>query len=605
MRFMVFRNFLCGVLSLVSAAEAQIASQYRVLLSAPQTQTFEVECRFSGIESSEFELKLPVWRPGKYQVLDPAGTISWLRAETVDGEGLSVRKTDKSTWLIASGGAENVVVRYEVYANSLADRTRHVDDTHAFLSGSSVFLYHPPRRSDPIEVHIEAPEGWAVATGLPSVPGRDSVYLAESYDVLVDSPLEIGLQERLTFEVEDRIHEIVIWGEADFDREKLVDDFRAIVTNQIELWGGVPYERYVFLIHIGTGFRGGTEHLNSTIMQTSREQLEDEKKYRDFLGLVSHEFFHTWNIKQIRPRGLSPYEYQRENYTPLLWFVEGTTSYYDDLCLVRSGLISVDEYLNRISKLIDGFRKTPGRRIQSLSESSFDAWIKFTHPTPNSRNTTVSFYSKGALVSLLLDLHLRDVSRGTLSLDDVLRRLFRDFPLGSEGYSEEGFVSLIAALLGEDVESFFEDYIRGVEPLGLEDALKRRGLELKLSPAEKGSQKDQVGYLGLVFKGNQVGAVLSDGPAYQAGIMSGDEVLAFDRRRLEAGTSKERMEQLVPGEKVLVTLFRRDRLLDISVPIEGRQPGSWSVSKLKEPTDEQKEAFEAWLQQSWTEEKED
>jgi len=579
----------------------QRAVEYTVSLPFPQTQTVEIECRLFDLEGEALELKLPVWRPGKYEVLDPAGTLYSFKAISGEGKSLSVRKTDKSTWRVDLEGSVEVVVSYTLYANSLSDRTRHVDDTHAFLSGSAVFVYTPSRRSWPLKVRLDVPESWEVATGLRSSPGESNVFLAENYDTLVDSPFEIGKQTKHSFMAAGRPHEIVVWGEARYDEAQLVSDFKGIVENQITIWGDVPYERYVFLLHLGPGFRGGTEHINSTIMQASREQLEDPKKYKAFLGLVSHEFFHTWNIKQIRPSGLSPYQYQAENYTPLLWLVEGTTSYYDDLTLFRSGLLDQKEYLERLSKLIDSYRKTPGRFVQSLAESSFDAWIKFTHPTPHSPNTTISFYSKGALVSLLLDLHIREQSKGQTSMDELLRRLYKEFPLGETGYTEADLRRLVAELTGKDANSFFDSFISGVTPLDLERALRNVGLKLALKDEEEAEEGgDSEAYLGLNLKGNKVTTVRSDGPAYQAGVMAGDEILSIDNRRLSADTLTDRLEELEPGQEIELALFRRDQLRVISLELGSRPRGKWTVFPDEGASSEHKRAFERWTHRAWS-----
>ncbi|MCS1411799.1 MAG: hypothetical protein M2R45_05001 [Verrucomicrobia subdivision 3 bacterium] len=583
-------------------AIAQVSIDYTVSLPAPQTQTVEIRCRFSGLTGNILELKLPVWRPGKYQVLNPAGTLYNFRATDEDGKMLKSRKTDKSTWSILLGGSSGAIASYSLYANSLVDRTRHVDDTHAFLSGSSVFLYAPAFRDQPIRVHVEAPGDWSIGTGLKSDPTNPSVLLADSYDILVDSPLEIGKQSRHLFRVHDRPHEIIVWGKADYDPSELMADFAAIVEDQIDLWGQPPYERYVFLIHVGPGLRGGTEHLNSTIMQTTREHLEDPKLYKEFLGLVSHEFFHTWNIKQIRPAGLSPYEYQEENYTPLLWLVEGTTSYYDDLSLARAGLIEPKEYLERISKLIDAFRRTPGRRVQSLADASFDVWIKFTHPTPDSPNRTISFYSKGALVSLLLDQFIRESTSDQHSLDNVLRVLYERYPLGESGYQVADVRAVVEEIAGVSCDTFFGDYVEGVMPLELEAALSRVGLKLDLQDESESDEETTAGdeaYLGITLKGNDVVNVLSDGPAYAAGVMAGDELVAIDARKLEPDSLTKQLKKLGPGSEITLTLFRRDQLRHIPLVLGKRPRGKWTVSVSDSATTEQKAAFKSWMHQDW------
>ncbi|MHC5026537.1 MAG: M61 family metallopeptidase, partial [Planctomycetota bacterium] len=317
-----------AALAAASATHADGTIRYTVRLDAPQTQMVDigVEVRV-GAEAGFVDFSMPAWRPGRYLIHDPAGGVQEVRATDEGGNALPVEKLDKDTWRVMRGDATAVRLDYRLYANSLGSRTRHVDDTHAFLSGDSVFVYAEGRRDSPVLVEVEAPDAWRIAGGLEFAEGRTDAVVAPDYDVLIDTPLEIGIHDTLEFTVGGRRHEIVIWpvDHAAYDAEQLTGDFARIVEAQLAIFGRLPYERYVFLVHAGAGAGGGTEHLNSTIMQTSRAALEGGSAYRRFLGLVSHEFFHTWNVKQLRPAGINPYDYTRENYTKLLWVAEGTT----------------------------------------------------------------------------------------------------------------------------------------------------------------------------------------------------------------------------------------------------------------------------------------
>src|SRR5206468_1451681 len=394
------------------------------------------------------------------QVLDLAGGVRGVRAVTSAGRSLPVVKTDKTTWQITTDEAEEVTVSYRVYANSLGDRTRHVDDTHAFLSGTAVFFHVADRLKDPVIVNIEAPASWKIATGLECVRGNPRRLFAPNYDVLVDSPLEIGLHDLLEFEVNGKPHQIVIWGGAKYDPDKLKADFTKIVKSQATLFGDMPYRRYVFLVHVGPGASGGTEHLNSTIIQTPRQSLENPEAYKGFLRTVSHEFFHTWNVKQFRPAGIHPYDYMRENYTDLLWVAEGSTTYYADLTNVRVGINKADDYLRTLSDAIHTLRNRPGARVQSLAESSFDAWIKFSRSIPDDANFTVSFYDVGALASLLMDMELRSRTKNRVSLDDGMREMYRRFPLSGNGYTTADLIALLETMSESQWSDFFARYIR-------------------------------------------------------------------------------------------------------------------------------------------------
>lgn len=613
--------------ALKSAAAEPI--EYVVKLDAPQTQMVEIEMRVPDVRGESLEVALPVWRPGRYDVLDSAGGVRDVQAQDGQGRSLKIGKIDKSTWRVDVSTERNGTVRvsYRVYCNELGSRTRHVDDTHAFLSGSSVFFYVPSRRNEQIHVHIEAPAEWKVASGLESMPSALRTLLAANYDVLVDSPIEVGLHDMIEFEVQGKLHQIVIWGEADYDAEELKTDFAKIVQAQAEIFGQMPYERYVFLTHVGSGMGGGTEHLNSTIMQTRRAALEDESAYKRFLGLVSHEFFHTWNVKQLRPAGIQQYDYARENYTKLLWVCEGTTSYYDDLTRARTGLLKTDDYTKRLAGAVGSMRDRPGTYVQSLEESSFDAWIKFNTSTPDSVNSTVSFYSNGAMVSLALDMELRHRTENRVTLDTLMRKMYERFPLGGGGYVPQDLVEVASELCGADLDPFFAKYVRGTGVPDFESLLQTVGLELTFKRTVKGDEaqdndetdKDDApaapaepalkAYIGLNLSSGTGGAsvrtVLADGPAYDIGILPGDEIVALSGRRLRASELDSRLKKLAPGDVVTLHVMRRDELRVFEVTLDGKPDGTWTIKHVKEPTEAQIQAYESWINQDWPERKKD
>lgn len=632
------RNIVLAVVAsipgLLSGAGARAADQgvhYEILVDRPQTQTVTLRVRLDEVDGPTVELKLPTWRTGKYEVLDQAGDIRWYRARDGAGRELAVEKTDKTTWRIDTGGASTVVMEYEIYANDLANRTKHVDDTHAFLDASATMMYTPERRDEPASVRVRAPEGWHIATGLEPEPGDPTLFVAADYDVLVDSPLEIGEHDRLSFEAAGVPHEIVIWGSEDYDAEALIDDFISIVEAQAEMFGGLPYERYVFMVHATEEAGGATEHLNSTILQTSPRSLTDEERYERWLGTVSHELFHVWNVKLMRPAGISPYDYTAENYTRLLWVAEGTTSYYDELMLVRAGISEPDDYFEELAEGLERQARRPGRHVQSLEQSSFDAWIKFNVPSPDHVNTTVSFYAKGALVSLLLDMAIREASgtepdREGASLDDVLSDLFAGTGWGSSGYTPERFQAAAERRAGRDLDTFFERYVRGTADLDFGSALAVVGLELRRDEDEEGEgeesedREDEDGddeegdgeeedepdaYLGLdLGSDGTVDAVREDGPAFEAGVQVGDLVLALDGEHLTGSDLDDLLEDVTPGERIELTVARRGRLHTLAFDTARRNSAEWTIRRVEAPTDAQRAAYERWLGQPWPEDPE-
>ncbi len=613
--------------------------EYVVRIDSPQTQMIDVSMTLRGVKTASIDVMLPVWRPGRYQVLDLAGGVREVSAEGLwsGGRALAVESIDKATWRVSlgdeaaaggggggagsgggGGGGRDVRFSYRVYCNSIADRTRHVDDTHAFLSGAAVFVYAAEFRERPLRVRLEGPAHWNVATGLEREGSDDRVLMAPNYDVLVDSPIEFGVQDRFGFEVDGVPHEIVFWEGATrvakYDRERLRKDFGAIVREQKRVFGNMPYKRYVYLVHCYIGGGGGTEHLNSTIMGCNPSAFDSSESYRRFLGLVSHEMVHTWNVKQLRPAGIHPYDYQRENYTRLLWVAEGTTSYYDDLTLARTGLFKVDDYLKALRDLIDAQQKRPGDAVQSVEASSFDAWIKFNKATPDDANSTVSFYDKGALVSLALDLDVRARTAGAKSLDDVLRDLYERFPLSGAGFQTTDVLEALKRASGTgggDYRQFYADFIAGTTPIPWNEYLQAVGLELVDEPEKPA--KDGEGELvpmreklGLGFTlaardgGIAIATVSMSGPAYRAGVLPGDQLVALNGLRVKDADLSGLLKRVSAGDAVRLTVFRYDVMREFEVRAV-LEPGKPTLRRVKDATAEQKAAYEAWLKQAWPE----
>jgi predicted metalloprotease with PDZ domain len=574
--------------------------EYTVSLHAPQTQTVEICMRVRNITSQVLDLALPVWRTGRYAIINPAGTVNCVRAQSAAGKTLPISKLDKTTWRVQTNGAPEIEIRYSVYANSLSDRTRHVDDTHAFLSGATVFFYVPDRRHDPVSVRVEAPEHWNLSCGLDSVDGAPRTLLAPGYDVLIDSPIEIGIHDVLHFDVDGIPHDIVLWGAPSLDGRKLTEDFSAIVRNEAELFGGLPYSRYIFMVHVGLGLGGGTEHLNSTIIQVPPRTFEDAVAYKRLLETASHEMFHVWNVKRLRPAALAVTDYSRENYTDLLWFCEGTTAYYDELILARAGLINADVYLHDLGELIHQVRRRPGSRVQSVADSSFDAWIKFNQPTSDDMNTTVSFYDSGAVVSFLLDLELRSRTENRVSMDTLMVKMVSCFPLNGPGFTTENLIEVASSLAGSRFEEFFACYIRSTEPLPLEERVSVLGLKFSNEPAGIKA------YTGLINQDQNsqtvVRYVLSDGPAYSAGVLAGDEIVALNGRRYTAAELTPHVEtQIRPGDNIQLEILRRGRQRMIEFAAAAAPKGRWQLTRIDNPSDAQKSAYASWLQQPWPE----
>ncbi len=605
-----------GVLAFLAASFATFASaaadrvaasprvEYSVSLESRHEQLVDIEMRVRDWAEPTLQVHMPIWRPGRYEVLESAGGVRSLDAVDASGATLQVEKTEKATWTIATPARGDVTIRYRLHANSINNRTRHVDDTHAFLSGASVFLYCHERRNDPLTVTLRLPEGWRIACGMDAIPSDPSTLTASDYDQLVDSPIEAGIHTTRTLEIEGAPHEFVFWGRTDVVPESLYEEAARIVRVQHALFGSFPHRRYVFMTHIGPGMGGGTEHVNSTIMQAKPTAFDSPKDRRNFLALLSHEFFHTWNVKQFRPEGLKPYRYQRENYTKLLWVAEGTTSYYDELLCVRAGAWKPSHYLESLAKLIEEETTRPGAKVQSLESSSFDSWIKFNKPTPDGVNSTVSFYSKGALVSFMLDAAIRRDSGNAKTLDDLMRLLNQRFPLASPGsYTTADLLAMLRELTGKDYAPFFASYVGGTAPIDATEALATFGLEWKPEESKADDEKPSRAWLGIDVRDAegtaQVSSVRADGPGAAAGLMVDDQLVALDGFRLRASEMDARLKRLTPGTRVTLTFFRRDALRTVELTAGEKPTQGRKLTRVKEPTPAQKAAYEQWLGQPW------
>lgn len=572
--------------------------KYKLGMSKPWTHLLEVELTVMGIPSSSTTLDfiLPVWRTGRYVVFDFAGGVQEFSATDGSSSPIQWAKTDKSTWRVEKGRTTKVTIRYKVYANEFEQRTRGLNDEHAFVDGCAVFMYVQQYRNLPLTLTVVPYRDWHVTTGLDTLPGEKFKFGARNYDILVDSPLEIGNQKDFEFEAEGKKHVLTIFGPGNYDPQKMIADISTIVKVSREFWGDLPYERYVFLLHLGLDGGGATEHINSTIMQTGPFRFRTPNSYRGFLGLVSHEFFHTWNVKQLRPKGLLPYDYTKENYVKELWIAEGTTSYYGGLLMFRAGFNPAQASSDWIANTVQQDRLRPGNRLQSATEASFDSWIKH-RGTEQSYNSEADFYGKGAAVSLVLDLEIRQRSNNKHSLDDVMRTLYKRFPLSGRGYTVDDFESVAEQLAGGSLKKFFDDYVHGTVPIDWERSLSYAGLQLQARDSER------LPWLGIQTAEREnrtrVTGVLAGSPAYDAGVDVGDEVVALNGLRVRTSDLQDRLSDYKLGDKIRLTVFRRDRLREFEIVLRLQDVPLYSVFNVEQPTPLQKSIFESWLKVVW------
>ncbi|MET0405567.1 MAG: PDZ domain-containing protein, partial [Cystobacter sp.] len=537
-----------------------------------------------------------------------AGQLQVVSATDPGGEPLEVRRVDKRTWQVASSG-QAVTLRYRVYAHELSVRTSHLDGSHGYFNGATLFLYTEATRGLEHHVTVEAPDGWKAFTALER---RGEAFVASDYDELVDSPFEVGPHTALQFTAAGVPHEVVVWGDTVPDPARMCSDLQRVCETQARLYGGLPHRRYLFLVYLTDKGRGGLEHQASTALLFPRVGLQNARGWEDFLTLAAHEYFHLWNVKRVKPRAHVPFDYSQENYTSLLWAFEGVTSYYDNLFVLRAGLMSASRYLTRLGETLSALQATPGRKVQTLAESSLVCWVKHYRPDEHSPNSAISYYLKGEVVAVLLDLELRRLTDNARGLDDLMRLLWTRHGDGS-GVPEDGVEAAASEVAGQDLSAFFDRALRSTQELDL-SPFATVGLEVRLRPRESASDRGGTppprtrgegrpkGWLGVQPRGSSTFSTVQEGsPAQEAGLYVDDELVALDGWRADTTSLLSRCEDKSPGDTVRVTVFRRDRLVEVPVVLGQKPSDALWLARVDKPTDAQKAAYQAWLGTSWEE----
>ncbi len=579
--------------------------RFDVSLHERQAQRVHIAMTLSDRPGDFVDVSMPVWTPGSYLVREYARHVLDLTATNGRGETLTVEKMTKNTWRVHHGGAATVTIDYTLYCNERSVRTNHVDSSHAFLAPAATFLFLRDHLDAEYRVSVQRPGGWRVFTGMPHDEANDE-FVADHYDTLVDCPLEIGPHEPLTFEHEGVSHHIVMAGAVTIDEDQLVEDFKAIVAEVSSIFGFLPFDEYWFLNIVVDAGGGGLEHKNSSVNMISRWRLADKKGYRGFLSLIAHEYFHAWNVKRFRPASLGPFDYDRENYTRDLWVAEGITSYVDDRTVVRAGF--ADDVKGYLSDRAQGFRtlaEQPGARRMSLTRSSHDAWIKHYRPDENQRNSAISYYSKGALVALMLDLRIRRLTMGEKTLHDALRLGWEAYTAKGEGFPDGSMKTFVERTTDMPFDDFFDDYIDGTTPLEPNPDLAWVGLQLTVKPekTDRPLTKDADGFplaptLGVTVEGSnglaRVRSVTEGGAAYFAGINVDDVLLAIRDVRITPSTLQERLD-MAGHQPLELTYYRGESLLTTTIKPQTERLAKWVIASVDEPTEQQLEAFEDWL----------
>jgi predicted metalloprotease with PDZ domain len=577
----------------VSAASSVPDISYTVSMSRPWTHLIEVEMhvRMSQMPQ-QLELKMPVWTPGSYLVREYARHVQDFAAKNAAGASLNWRKINKNTWQIDSAGANEVVATYRVYANELTVRTSELNDEHAFWNNAATLMWPKDHLKAPSTVTVNPYGKWKIATGLPKVAGKQNTFRADNYDILYDSPFEVSDFKEVDFTVEGKPHRIIFSGDGNYDMQRTAADVAKIAEQAYKIFGEFGYSDYTFIVNLRGG--GGLEHLNSTALQYDRFGFKPESRYKNFLGLVAHEYFHNYNVKRIRPDALGPFDYENENYTKLLWVAEGGTEYYSNLLLRRAGLITAKEYLDGKADSIGALMTQPGRFETSVEEASFDAWIKYYRQDENAVNNQISYYDKGEIVNFLLDLTIRGASNGSKSLDDVMRYLWTDYFKKGRNYTPEDFQKAAELMAGRSLDDFFTKYVRGEVDPDYNAIFSNIGLQLNADEINRGKA-----YIGadLVEDNGRLNVrfVRSDTPAYEQGINTGDQIVAIDGYRATLNRLQQYVGERKPGDKVHLTIFRTDRLRDIDFTLGENTRKDYSIVPVASPTAQQKRLYRDYM----------
>jgi predicted metalloprotease with PDZ domain len=579
--------------SMGATAQSKIA--FEVSFSEPQAHYVDVEMEISGNKKDLLEVKMPVWAPGSYLVREFAKNVEGFAATGNRGSSLPVEKTNKNTWRINTQKSDNILIKYRVYAFEISVRTSFVDASHAFLSPTGIFMYPAGALKKPSTISINPVKGWSkISTGLEMVSGRVNTFYAPDFDVLYDSPIEVGNQDVFEFTAAGVKHEVAMVGGGNYDKQRLKKDMSTIVEEESRIFGVNPNKRYVFIVHNYSAGGGGLEHLNSTVLGAPRFGYANETTYKNFLGLVAHEYFHLWNVKRLRPIALGPFDYDTENYTSNLWIAEGFTAYYDNLIIRRANFHTPEKYLDVIAKEINLVENQPGNRVQAVSEASFDAWIKQYRPNENSKNSGISYYNKGALVALVMDLEIINASKGEKSLDDVMKAMYDEYYSKlKRGYTDAEFKAMAEKIAGKSFDDIYKDYVNGTKFIDYNQILGYAGLVL-----ENTAEQNLEPFLGVTSTNKDgkttISNITRNSDSWVAGLNVNDEIIGIDGYRVADLEKSMALKKI--GDKIVFLVSRDGILKNIEFKLTKNPAVKYRIKLVENPTALQLRVRSKWLQ---------
>ncbi|MEN9291628.1 MAG: hypothetical protein RLZZ357_1472 [Bacteroidota bacterium] len=551
---------------------------YHLSMPQPNSHYFAVKIDVKGNTANTQEFKLPVWTPGSYLVREFSKNLNQVKAIDINNKELVVNKKTKNAWEIQCAGQENFTIFYEVYAFELSVRTPYLDNTHGFVAGAAVFMYTEATKNQRGLLKVYPHQSFKkVSTALPSADFKTELgcfnFTFEDYDQLVDCPIEIGNQQEFDFMAAGIRHRVAMYGEANYNVVQLQQDMAKVVQAATDVFGSNPNKDYLFIIHNVTDGQGGLEHKNSCVLSVNRWSYAGSN-YTGFINLVAHEYFHLWNVKRIRPIELGPFNYDQECYTSLLWVMEGITSYYDELLLRRAGFYTKEEFLSKMQSQINYVEGSPGSRVQPVAHASFDAWIKAYRPNENSSNTTMTYYSRGAVLGAVLDAYLIQKSNKKRSLDGFMQLLYNKYALElKRGFTEAEFEQELSNYCGEDMHAFFANYVNGTQIIPYQKYFEPMGLTVKDVTSSQTS-------IGATFDGNEVvkvKAVRRGSAAEEAGLSVGDEVLICNGYRINKDMLEGMLNSLSSGESMMLTVARDEKVFQVKFIMKNYTKPQFSI----------------------------
>lgn len=571
----------------------------------PANHYFEVELNLRNVAGSTnlkkngyIDLKMPVWTPGSYLIREYAKNVEAFRA-TANGQPVPADKIRKNTWRITTQ-ADDISVRYRVYAYELTVRTSFLDDVHGYVNGASMFLFHDALKDQPARLVVQPAKGWnKVSVALKPVAGASFTYEVPNFDLLVDSPMEIGTHRTFTFMASGVPHTVAQFGDMDYSEQQLAADYKRVCETATSIFGEHPCTDYTFIVHHTNVGGGGLEHQNSTSLQTTRNVYSVQPTntaYKGFMTLVAHEYFHLWNVKRLRPIALGPFDYENENYTRALWEAEGFTSFYEDYILRMAGFHTPEQYMNVVLGDINGIENQPGNRVQSVADASFDAWIKYYRPNENSSNSTISYYNKGSVLASLLNLSIINSTNGEKTLSDVMRLLYnRYYKELKRGFRDEELKAALEQVGGKNLDDFFRKYVYGTDAIDYNAFFEPVGLRLMNANANSNDV-----YLGVATgmnptNGRQTIMSIRRGSAAEvAGLNVGDELLALDSVRVTDDVNKL-VTTYKPGSTFRMLISRGGIVRELPVTLTKLPLVAYRFEALPNQTEKQKALYAKWL----------